>query len=169
VSAPAPAPAATGRLLTERYEAIVRLVAAQGRATHGDVLSMYRAAPLPARALRVILDELTDRGWLDKLPDPARRRGTGVAWTVAAAALPHLRSGRRLTCRPGPCADHAPAGHTGHAAPPAAAAAAVTPPTYRPAPAPWQPPPTPPLRAGALDFLAVPSRGPFPQRPDLNP
>ncbi len=72
----------TVRLLTERYEAIVRLVHAQGRASIADVLSAYRAAPLSADTARQVLEELTDYGWLDKLRGP-ERAGRAVAWAVA--------------------------------------------------------------------------------------
>ena len=139
----------THRLMTERYEAIVRLLYAQGRASAADLLSLYRAQPLTAKGLHAILDELAGYGWVSRVHDHRRTGARAVAWVVADEVLAHLQQPARLPLHPG----HLPPGAA------ATRRGPVTPPTYRAAPQPYVPPPAAPLRPGALDFLNHPSHG----------
>lgn len=148
----------THRLMTERYEAIVRLLYAQGRASAADLLSLYRAQPLTAKRLHAILDDLAGYGWVSRVHDHRRTDARAVAWVVAADALAHLQQPARLPLHPGHLPPGAAATRRAPPAPPARRGP-VTPPTYRAAPQPYVPPPAAPLRPGALDFLAHPSHG----------
>ena len=148
----------THRLMTERYEAIVRLLYAKGRASAADLLSLYRAQPLTAKGLHAILGELAGYGWVSRVHDH-RRTGARAAASALADDVPaHLQQPTRLPQH----TSHLPPGAAAtRRAPPAPPArrGPVTPPTYRAAPQPYVPPPAPPLRPGALDFLAHPSHG----------
>lgn len=148
----------THRLMTARYEAIVRLLYAQGRASVADLLSLYRAQPLTAKRLHAILDELAGYGWVSRVHDHRRHGARAVAWVVADEVLAHLQQPARLPLHPGHLPPGAAATRRAPPAPPARRGP-VTPPTYRAAPQPYVPPPAAPLRPGALDFLAHPSHG----------
>ena len=148
----------THRLMTERYEAIVRLLYAQGRASAADLLSLYRAQPLTAKGLYAILDELAGYGWVSRVHDHRRHGARAVAWVVADEVRAHLQQPARLPLHPGHLPPGAAATRRAPPAPPARRGP-VTPPTYRAAPQPYVPPPAAPLRPGALDFLAHPSHG----------
>ena len=153
------------RLMLDHHEAITRLVHAAGRASVSDLLATYQARPMTAKNLRKLLDELTDRGWLVRVRNPASCSPRAVAWAISEEATPHLLQSQRLPKRPNPvpplASAAAPASTLPAAAPAAKAREAlpVAPAPYRPHFTPWVPPPPTPLRPGALDFLNHPSHG----------
>ena len=151
--------------LSHHYEAITRLVHAAGRATVSDLLTAYQARPMTAKNMHNTLGELTERGWLVRVRNPASRSPRAVAWAISEEATPHLLQSQRLPKRPNPvpplASAAAPASTLPAAAPAAKAREAlpVAPAPYRPHFTPYVPPPAPPLRPGALDFLNHPSHG----------
>ena len=153
------------RLMLDHHEAITRLVHAAGRASVSDLLATYQARPMTAKNLRKLLDELTERGWLVRVRNPASRSPRAVAWAISEEATPHLLQSQRLPKRPNPvpplASAAAPASTLPAAAPAAKAREAwpVAPAPYRPHFTPWVPPPPTALRPGALDFLNHPSHG----------
>lgn len=141
--------------MSPQYEAVVRLVHGMGRASVAEVLSAYRARPLSARALAKALDVLTCRGWLDKRADARRRSPRAVAYQLSEIGTPHLLTADRLPLHPLPLAPRRPH-HLRGATPMAAPLLA---PCRTHLYQPYVPPPAPPMRAGALDFLQYPSHG----------
>ena len=146
--------------MPEHYEAIVRLVHAAHNASFGHLLNAYRARPLSPSGLRRILDLLVGQGWLICVRDRSARRSNLLAWQIAEEAVPHLLDSHRLPLHPG-------LSHRTHARrrPAARPDAAPTPPTYRTDyRTPWVAQAATPVRPGAMDFMACPSRTAFPAR-----
>ena len=141
--------------MPEHYEAIVRLVHAAQRASIA-----YRARPLSPAALRRVLEVLVERGWVIRVRDTTAWRSNAAAWAITEDAVPHVLRSDRLPLHPG-------LSHRTHARrrPAARPDAAPTPPTYRTDyRTPWVAQAATPVRPGAMDFMACPSRTAFPAR-----
>lgn len=151
-----------GVFLPPTYDAIVRLVHAMGAASHGDLLSAYQAGPMQPANLRKATQELFLLGWLDKTKDTRPgAHARGVLFSVTEEGLAHLPCSGRLPRRPtwlhrAPPLPPAPQPPSPE---PPAAPVPPTPGPYRPAFAPWVPPPDVPAREGALDYKRCRSLG----------
>lgn len=157
--------------LSPKMQTLVRLVHAGGVMTMAELLTAYRTQTLAPVALRHTLYDLEQYGWLSRQQRPRPGRINGVCWMVTEEALPHLWSDDPLPMRPSPLprrngADGRITDVPRPAAPARKRAAPRPPLAAREAPinnassfAPYVPPPAPPLRPGALDFLKYPSHG----------
>ena len=127
----------SGASLNPRDEAIVRIVHARGTVNLGELLTDFRARPMCVDTARKALARLVTLGWL------VRFGHRGTLWSISRSAQPHVTEGARLSTRPGnqraaACDARSPMSRSCYAAALSA-----------------------PARAGAADFLAVPSLGPF--------
>lgn len=151
------------KFLSPVSQAVVRLVHAGGVMTLNELLTAYRDQTLAPEALRRRLHDLVLAGWLDKAHRPRPDRANGVAWMVTEEALPHLWSTDPLPMRPSPLPrrrqENATAPRRAPAAPCIATAAREVPICNASSRAAYVPPPGPPMRPGALDFLKYPSHG----------
>jgi len=137
----APGITATGRLMSEHCEGVLRTLYALGSAS--------------------LADALTARGWLARVKRPGS--DWMVHYVVTEPALAHLYEAARLPMYP--AALGAPGSAARRAASrgsPLPAAGPVAPPPYRVSPHElYVPPPAPPLRPGADDFRKYRSLGAF--------
>lgn len=157
---PAPRTSVRGSVMGARNAALLRLVLRLGTATTTEMrqcLIKQGLGAVPTSRLHNACSSLADRGWLLKVdaPTDACRRGLGrpsVGWRLADEAAPHLAGdgpialnpfGRPLAARPAPPALPAPVPVRRH----------------EHLAQPLRLPPAPPVRPGALDFLAIPSHG----------
>lgn len=157
----APGITATGRLMSEHCEGVLRTLYALGSASLADALTAYRVRPMSAPAMRNVLDVLIERGWLARVKRPGS--DWMVHYVVTEPALAHLYEAARLPMYP--AALGAPGSAARRAASrgtPLPAVGKVAPPPYRVAPHElYVPPPAPPLRPGADDFRKYRSLGAF--------
>ncbi len=134
----------------------MRLVKAHGIVNLGDMLTAYQARPMSASVMRSNLRRLATRGWLDCIQAPRPGRSAAVAWRVSEEGTEQLQHGGPLPFTPPPVGTVRRRSTSGDVS----LGSVAGPSDYVPMRAPVYVPPRPaPVRAGALDFLRLPSHG----------